>query len=80
MKELLLWLYGKSARNAHIRDMAEKTIVLLKEKGSMEYQELAKALGVIQVTIARWETGVRKIPVFLPLALETLARRKRKRR
>jgi predicted transcriptional regulator len=46
MKELLLWLYGKSARNAHIRDMAEKTIVLLKEKGSMEYQELAQALGI----------------------------------
>jgi hypothetical protein len=46
MKELLLWLYGKSARNAHIRDMAEKTIVLLKEKGSMEYQELAAALGI----------------------------------
>jgi hypothetical protein len=46
MKELLLWLYGKSARNAHIRDMAEKTIVLLKEKGSMEYQDLAQALGI----------------------------------
>jgi hypothetical protein len=46
MKELLLWLYGKSARNAHIREMAEKTIVLLKEKGSMEYQELAQALGI----------------------------------
>jgi len=46
MKELLLWLYGRSARNAHIRDMAEKTIVLLKEKGSMEYQELAQALGI----------------------------------
>jgi len=46
MKELLLWLYGKSARNAHIRDMAEKTITLLKEKGSMEYQELANTLGI----------------------------------
>jgi hypothetical protein len=46
MKELLLWLYGRSARNAHIRSMAEKAIVLLKEKGSMEYQELAQALGI----------------------------------
>ena len=41
--------------------------------------ELARALGVHQVTIARWETGRREIPVFLPLALETLERRKRKR-
>jgi len=46
MKELLTWLYGKSARNAHIREMAEKTILLLKEKGSMEYQELARSLGI----------------------------------
>ncbi len=46
MKELLLWLYGKSARNAHIREMAEKAIILLKEKGSMEYQELAQALEI----------------------------------
>jgi len=46
MKELLLWLYGRSARNAHIREMAEKAIILLKEKGSMEYQELAQALGI----------------------------------
>ncbi|MBN2203360.1 MAG: hypothetical protein JW700_04215 [Candidatus Aenigmarchaeota archaeon] len=46
MKELLLWLYGKSARNAHIRDMAERAIKILKKEGSMEYQELAKALGI----------------------------------
>jgi len=51
-----------------------------RSKHSFTQEGLANALGVIQVTIARWETGVRKIPVFLPLALETLARRKRKRR
>lgn len=33
---------------------------------------LAKALGVGQVCIARWETGVRKIPSFLHLALDAL--------
>jgi len=46
MRELLLWLYGKSARNAHIREMAEKAVLLLKEKGSMEHMELCKALGI----------------------------------
>lgn len=33
---------------------------------------LAKVLGVGQVCIARWETGVRKIPPFLHLALRCL--------
>ena len=46
MDELLLWLYGKSARNAHIRDMAKQAIEILKREGSMEYQELARALGI----------------------------------
>ena len=46
MKELLIWLYGKSARNSHIREMAEKTLLLLKKQGSMEYQALAKELGI----------------------------------
>lgn len=34
--------------------------------------ELAKALNVYQVTVARWETGVREIPSFLHLALRCL--------
>jgi hypothetical protein len=33
MDELLLWLYGKSARNAHIRDMAKQAIEILKREG-----------------------------------------------
>lgn len=45
MKEFLTWLYGRSARNAHIRSMAEKTIMLLK-KEPMEYQQLCRALGI----------------------------------
>ncbi|MBI4015318.1 MAG: hypothetical protein HY362_01205 [Candidatus Aenigmarchaeota archaeon] len=45
MKEMLIWLYGKSARNAHIRLMAEKTINLLAKK-PMEYQELCSILGI----------------------------------
>jgi hypothetical protein len=45
MKEMLIWLYGRSARNAHIRSMAEKAILLLK-KEPMEYQALCRALGI----------------------------------
>lgn len=36
---------------------------------------LADALGVSNVTVARWETGVRDIPSFLGLALEALEAR-----
>ena len=34
--------------------------------------ELAKALGVTNVCISRWETGDRQIPSFLSLALGKL--------
>jgi hypothetical protein len=46
MQELLQWLFGRSARNAHIRNMAEKAIELLKKNISMEHQQLAKELGI----------------------------------
>ena len=39
-------------------------------------EELAKALGVHAVTVARWETNARAIPPFLTLALKTLEREK----
>ena len=34
---------------------------------------LAKALGVQRVTVARWESGLRKTPSLLPLALKGLS-------
>ena len=43
-----------------------------REKNGYTQQRLADALGIIQVSIARWETGVRKIPSFLHLALRCL--------
>jgi len=33
---------------------------------------LAKRLGVIRLTVTRWESGARPIPSFLPLALKGL--------
>ena len=45
MQEMFTWLYGKSARNAHIRKMAKEAIFLLK-KQPMEYMELCRALGI----------------------------------
>jgi len=51
--------------------------------------KLAKALGVIPLTVSRWERGVREIPSFLHLALgclemkggeENLKGQKKKRR
>jgi DNA-binding transcriptional regulator YiaG len=36
---------------------------------------LANALGVTNVCVSRWETGVREIPSFLGLALEALEAR-----
>jgi transcriptional regulator with XRE-family HTH domain len=35
-------------------------------------QSLADALGVIKLTVGRWETGARHIPSFLHLALDAL--------
>ncbi len=37
--------------------------------------DLALALGVIPLTVSRWERGVREIPPFLHLALEALEQR-----
>jgi predicted transcriptional regulator len=46
-----------------------------RRRWSITQVELAKMLGTYQVTIARWETGARKIPFLLPLALEALENR-----
>jgi predicted transcriptional regulator len=48
-----------------------------RKKWSITQVALAEMLGTYQVTIARWETGARKIPFLLPLALEALENRMR---
>jgi DNA-binding transcriptional regulator YiaG len=48
---------------------------LWRKKCGVTQVELARMLGTYQVTIARWETGARKPPFLLPLALEALENR-----
>ena len=48
-----------------------------RKKWGITQVELARMLGTYQVTIARWETGARRIPFLLPLAIEALENRMR---
>jgi transcriptional regulator with XRE-family HTH domain len=50
---------------------------LQKWRHSHDYSQsqLAKALGVIPITISRWERGDREIPSFLYLALKCLKKK-----
>ena len=41
-----------------------------RERNQYSQAELAKALGVNVISVSRWETGTRSIPVFLNLALK----------
>jgi transcriptional regulator with XRE-family HTH domain len=43
-------------------------------------RELALALGVRNLAVSRWERGERRIPALLPLALEALENRMKKKK
>jgi predicted transcriptional regulator len=58
--------------------MIGSDLKMWRRRWSITQVELAKMLGTHQVTIARWETGARKIPFLLPLALEALENRIKK--
>jgi predicted transcriptional regulator len=55
--------------------MTGKELRIWRKNWEITQVELARMLGTYQVTIARWETGARKIPFLLPLALEALENR-----
>jgi predicted transcriptional regulator len=55
--------------------MTGNDLKLWRKKWGITQAGLAKMLGTYQVTIARWETGARKIPFLLPFALEALENR-----
>jgi len=52
--------------------MTGKELQEWRRKWGLTQEALARRLGVIRLTVARWETGTRAIPSFLPLALEAL--------
>ena len=52
--------------------MIGSDLKMWRKRWSITQVDLARRLGTYQVTIARWETGSRKIPFLLPLALEGL--------
>jgi transcriptional regulator with XRE-family HTH domain len=52
--------------------MTGKELQEWRRKRGLTQEALALRLGVIRVTVARWETGTRAIPAFLSLALEAL--------
>jgi transcriptional regulator with XRE-family HTH domain len=52
--------------------MSGKELQEWRRKWGLSQEGLAQRLGVIRVTVARWETGTRAISPFLPLALAAL--------
>jgi transcriptional regulator with XRE-family HTH domain len=51
------------------RIMTPQELKKWREKNGYSQSQLAKALGVITISVSRWERGVREIPSFLHLAL-----------
>jgi len=49
-----------------------------RQRHRLTQKELAKLLGVTPMCVAFWEWGKRRIPPFLPLALEALENRLKK--
>jgi len=56
----------------YIESMKPKELKEWRRKNGYSQSQLATALGVIVLTVSRWERGARKIPAFLPLALKSL--------
>ncbi|MEW6386313.1 MAG: helix-turn-helix transcriptional regulator [Thermodesulfobacteriota bacterium] len=52
--------------------MTEQELKSWRQGWKVTQARLAKMLGVHRVTIAKWESGARGIPPFLPLALKAL--------
>jgi len=56
----------------YIEPMTKDDLKKWRGRNGYSQAKLAKALGVAVMTVSRWETGSRSIPVFLNLALNWL--------
>ena len=61
-----------------IRYMDGRELRMWRKAHRLTQTELGKLLGVWYVAVGRWERGERKIPSFLPLAMEALEHRLQK--
>ncbi|MFH0774171.1 MAG: helix-turn-helix transcriptional regulator [bacterium] len=52
--------------------MTSKELQKWRKRNNCSQSQLASALGVITITVSRWERGTRAIPSFLHLALRCL--------
>ncbi|MBP7529804.1 MAG: helix-turn-helix transcriptional regulator [Syntrophorhabdaceae bacterium] len=52
--------------------MTPQDLKTWRKKNGYTQQGLADAIGIYQVTVARWENGTRAIPSMLALALKGL--------
>jgi DNA-binding XRE family transcriptional regulator len=55
--------------------MDKKSLKAWREGQGLTQRQLANLLGVSHMAVAFWEWGKRRIPPFLPLALEALEHR-----
>jgi DNA-binding transcriptional regulator YiaG len=55
--------------------MTSSELKAWRKQWGLSQEKLARLLGSHRVSIAQWETGRRRIPSFLPLALEALENR-----
>ncbi len=60
--------------------MKPSELVKWREERGLTQPQLGELLSVTATTIYRWEKGLRGIPSFLPLALESLDRKGVKRK
>ena len=57
--------------------MTREDLKKWRRRNGYSQAKLAKALGVAMMTVSRWETGLRSIPVFLNLALKWIGHERR---
>ncbi len=62
-----------------VTEMSGRELKAARKRLGLTQAELAKAVGVQRVTVARWEARLRKIPPMLTLAMKTLSKERRKR-